>query len=219
MHNLKALVLLFLLATCSGYAMAQVASSDSAYIADATYRINKIYKLLDQQTEPPMNPRLVEEMNMLSAIEPKISDKSTLADIEQVQDAYDNKIKEMDEKKKIQDAITAKKQAEQDSIKTAKAEAQRKEEAEATAKEAKRHQTKILIIGIVVAVAMFVANQLIQRFRNLKTQRSIKEMQQNATHQAENKVKRKVEGEVRKQINQTTNSLQHKPKNGKRISI
>lgn len=218
MRNIKTLVLLILLATCSSYAMAQVASSDSAYIAEATYRINKIYKLLDQQTDLPMTD-VEDEMNLLRIIEPKITDKSTLADIEQLQRACKEKEKELNEKKQQQEAIDAKKQAEQDSIKAAKAEAQRKEEAEAMAKETKRHQTKILIIGIVVAVAMFVANQLIQRFRNLKTQRSIKEMQQNATNQAGNKVKRKVEGEARKQINKTTNPIPHKPKNGKRISI
>ena len=223
------------------FALGSVSAQERNYEKEALSRIKRIHQMLEQQTQLPPDELLRMEMLKLGEIEPMIEDGEIKDQIEQTYRDYDNKIRELNEEAAAQakakeeaEIARAEEKEKQESLKAAQAEEKRKEEEEAKAKEEKKQRTTLIITGIAVAIALFVSNQLIQHLRNLKTQRSIKEMQQNATNQAGNTAKRKAEGEIKKEVSKATNPIRQKEKtafrkavgktgtnkgNGKRISI
>ena len=212
MRNLKILTILFLLATALGV-LAQETPRD--YDSEALNRIKRIHRLLEQQTELPFDKTLEMEISNLTNIEHNIEDKDIQKKIDQIWEEYDDKKKELKAQAAKQAeaqaaaqaaaqkaAIAA--QAERDSINRAKEEAKQEEIRE----KEKKHQNRLIILGIIAAVVMFVSNQTIQTIRNKKTQRSIEQMQQNATKQIKNRVRSKVDAESSKGVSKATGTIQ-----------
>ena len=220
MRKLKSLTLLFLIATC-GSLMAQEITRD--YEKEAQNHISTIYQLLDRQTELPFDDFLISEMSKLNELKPNIENEKVLAQIQRVIDDYYDKMSELKEQaaaqaKAKEDAAKAEAQAqaEQEAQKAAQAEKDRKAEEEAKAAEAKKSRNTMIIIGVILAVALFGANQLIQHLRNMKTQRSIMEMQKNATNPTSNPIEKKVEGGIRREMSKAAGRARQQGKNAAR---
>lgn len=212
MRNLKFLTILFFVAISSG-ALSQETPRD--YDNEALSRIKRIHRLLEQQTQLPFDKTLDMEMSKLYDIEPNIEDRDIQKKIEQIYDEYDDKTKELKAQAATQAAAQAaakaqqeKAQKVQDSIKQAEADAKQ----EKIREEEKKRQNRLIILGVIAAVVMFISNQVIQTVRNKKTQRNIEQMQRNATTQVENRAKRKVAGEIRREVSQTTSQVRQKGK-------
>lgn len=212
MRNLKFLTILFLFAIGSSV-FSQEASRD--YESEALSRMKRIHRLLEQQTQLPFDKSLETEISKLTDIESMIEDKDIQKKIEQTYQEYDDKTKELKEQAAAQATAQAaakaqqeKAQKVQDSIKRAEEEIRQEE----IRKQEKKRQNRLLVIGIIAAVVMFISNQVIQTVRNKKTQRSIEQMQRNATKQVENRAKRKVEGKIRSEVYKTTSQVRKKGK-------
>ena len=88
------------------------------------------------------------------------------------------------------------------------------DESEAKAKEEEKSKKKrniwMIIGGIMLAILLFVGNQVMQSFRNIRTQRSMMQMQQDAAKRAQNMARSKAKSEIRKQTNKVTNQIKKK---------
>lgn len=87
-------------------------------------------------------------------------------------------------------------------------------EEEAAAQTAKEKRRKIWMVvgGVLLGILIFVGNQVLQNFRNMKMQRNMMQMQQNAAAQAQNMAKKKVQGEIRKQTGKMAGQVKQKSK-------
>ena len=68
----------------------------------------------------------------------------------------------------------------------------------------------MIIGGVLLAILLFVGNQVMQSFRNIRTQRSMMQMQQDATKQAQNIARSKAQSEIRKQTHKVTGQVRKK---------
>ena len=71
----------------------------------------------------------------------------------------------------------------------------------------KRRTIWTVIGGILLAILMFVGNQIFVHFRNLRSQKGIEEMQAKIVRQAENQAKRRARSMVRSKISQAENKI------------
>ena len=76
----------------------------------------------------------------------------------------------------------------------------------------KKRTIWMIIGGALLAILLFVGNQVMQSFRNIKTQRSIMQMQQNATRQVTGNAKRRVAGIIHNKTHQAMNVTRNKGK-------
>ena len=83
---------------------------------------------------------------------------------------------------------------------------------EAQEKKDKERKRNIWMIvgGALLAILLFVGNQVMQSFRNIRTQRSMMQMQQDAAKRAQNMARGKVQNEIRKQTNKVTGQVRKK---------
>ena len=231
MGKLKTFAILFFVVTCIG-----VTAQERNYDKEALNHINTINQLLERQTEIPFDNFLESEMSKLNDLKPLIEDERLLHQIDLTIDAYYDKMKELKEAaaaeaqaKASAEKAEAEAQAKRDSTNAAQAAQQQKEEQEAKAKEEKKSRNTLIIVGALLAVSMFGANQLIQHLRNKKTQRSILDMQKTAT-QAGSAVQKKAEsgakqeltklkGQARQKGKDAVKRATRKPGNNNRISI
>ncbi len=175
--------------------------------------VNSIKDYLPNQTELPFGTVLQGEINTLLDLQKKVSDeeligviKKTLKECElkeqelkaasaaAAQQAQDDAKKEMERQQKEQ-------QAREDSIAAVQ---QQQAEAE------KKRNIWMIIGGIILAILGFIGNQVLQHFRNIRSQRSMMEMQQDIVTRAENEAKRHAQNYTRNKTNQMVNSTRRK---------
>ena len=212
MRKLRILALFFLIAA-SGVLSAQEGTRN--YDKEALNHINTINQLLERQTELPFDKFIESELSKLNDLKPQIEDEKLLRQIDLTIDAYYEKMDELKEAaatKESEARAAAEAKAKQDSTNAAQAAQQLKEEQEAKEKEEKKSRNIMIIVGAVLAVAMFGANQLIQHLRNKKTQRSIMDMQKTAS-QAGSTIQKKAESRVRKETTKLAGQARQKGKN------
>lgn len=96
-------------------------------------------------------------------------------------------------------------------VEEAKAEVSKLEAKEKEEEASKKKRTIWMIIGgALLAILLFVGNQVLQSFRNQRTQRSMMKMQQDATKRAQSMARSKIQGEIRKQTNKATGQVRKK---------
>lgn len=195
--------------------------------------INSIMSSLPFQDTLPMESTLERKVDKLVDIQSEIKDDAILSKIEATQNAYNAKKKELEkkiagiEKLKADDNAFTNCSSKEDyerylkqnpngkHVEEAKAKV---DELEAKAKEEEDSKKKrniwMIIGGVLLAILLFVGNQVMQGFRNRRTQRSMMQMQQDATNRAKNMARSKAKSEIRKQTNKVTSQVR---KNGQTI--
>lgn len=185
-----------------------------------TSQINTVLALLDAQQRLPFSDGLQYEINKLRDYRDRTSDKVLLSRINRTLTKCE--VKKLDlENAEIQQQA----QAEKEAAELAKAEREReqqllqeqeqirRQEAEAT----KKRNIWTIIGGAILAVLCFVGSQISQHIRSVKNQRSLAQMQDNLTRQAENRVKNiarsqvnKTVGDVKRKVRQTGREMLQK---------
>lgn len=157
---------------------------------------NSVMSLLRLQTKLPFDDELKSNFSNLNRLSHKVKDDRVRSRVEEAIEAYREKQKELEmveeAKKEEADRLIMeekeKERARQDSI----AEAQKIE----TEKQQKRNLWMI-IGGVILAVALFVGNQLAQTLRNKRTEKNMHDL----ARQAEEKAKRQARQRIQTKIN------------------
>ena len=182
---------------------------------EAQIRINRVTDLIKEQRKLPIAEELTHEVSMLRELRYKIMDRTLSNKIAEVLSDYDTKKQELEAKaesdaQKAQEAAALeaklekeRAQARQDSINAV---------AEQKAEEQQQRNLWMIIGGVVLAILGFVGNQVLQHFRNVKSQKNIMEMQQSMAKKAESEAKRRAESLVKSQTSQMTNDVKNKAK-------
>lgn len=180
---------------------------------EAQIRINRVADLIKEQRKLPMAEELTHEVSMLRELRYKITDRNLSNKIAETLADYDSKKQELEAKaesdaQKAQEAaaLEAKHekeqaQARQDSINAV---------AEQKAEQQQQRNLWMIIGGVVLAILGFVGNQVLQYFRNVKSQKNIMEMQQSMAKRAESEAKRRAESLVKSQTNKMANDVKNK---------
>jgi hypothetical protein len=211
--------------------------SSFSFEEEARQRIAHINTSLDYQ-EGAFSQDLINEIANLAGLKEKVKDKNVLKAIDETLAKCDQKREELKQQAKQQEAINEQKEknaqedAEFRNCRTIedyehflnlnpdskyKAEAEKnRDELKAKKEEEDGKQKKrtiwMIIGGALLAVLLFVGNQVMQNFRNIKTQRSIMQMQQNATRQVTGNAKRRVAGIIHNKTHQAMNVTRNKGK-------
>ena len=189
----------------------ELSEDEANVLASANYILDE----LQNAKGLPFSETLVTEVEGLKKLKYKMQNPEIVARIDQALNAFEEKKKELEEKAAA-DAAAAQIEAQrQDSI--ARAEALQKEQEEKAAAEEKEQQQRkrniwMIIGGALLAILLFTGNQILQSYRNKKTQRSMMQMQQNAVKQAQNTARRKVESEIRAKTSGALNQTKGKGK-------
>jgi len=185
-------------------------------IDEANILINKVSDLLSEQDEYPFSDELRQAISSLRDRSYRITDRKVSSTISELLSSCKSKEDELKDKANRKAAAAAREAelqaklaeeralARQDSI---AAVAQQKAEKE------KKRNLWLIIGGVILAILGFVGNQTLQHFRNLKNQRSIMEMQENAVRRAENEAKRRARNSVQRQANKVQNDAKRKVRN------
>lgn len=191
--------------------------------------IKGIDKDLPRQDKLPMESTLERKIENLVDLQAKIKNEDIIKKIDETLEAYNSKKKELEkelakveERKADNDAFnscTTKEQYESylkqhpygSHVDDANA-AITKINNEAQEKKDKERKRNIWMIvgGALLAILLFVGNQVMQSFRNIRTQRSMMQMQQDAAKRAQNMARGKVQNEIRKQTNKVTGQVRKK---------
>ena len=196
---------------------------------EALNLIDLINKELPRQDAYPMETTLVQKIDRLNELQPKIKKEEIVKDISKTLEDYNNKERELRNAKEESDRqkaddddfnnCTTKEQYESylkqhpngSHVDDANA-AITKINNEAQEKKDKERKRNIWMIvgGALLAILLFVGNQVMQSFRNIRTQRSMMQMQQDAAKRAQNMARGKVQNEIRKQTNKVTGQVRKK---------
>ena len=182
---------------------------------EAQIRINRISDLLQEQRKLPLAEELTHEISMLRELRYKITDRNLSSKIAETLANYDIKKQEL-EAKAEQDARKAQEEAAQEA-KLEKELAQARQDsinaiAEQKAEKQQQRNLWMIIGGVALAILGFVGNQVMQHFRNLKSQKNIMEMQQSMAKKAESEAKRRAEALMKNQTRQVANEVKQKAK-------
>lgn len=191
--------------------------------------VKSINKELPCQDTMPLDITLEMNVKNLIDIQYKIDNDDIAKMIDETLEAYKGKKKELEKamsernkQKADNDAFTncntkeeyefyLKQHPKGSHVEEAKAKI---DELEAQAKEEEKSKKKrniwMIIGGVLLAILLFVGNQVMQSFRNIRTQRSIMQMQQDATKRAQNMARSKTQSEIRKQTNKVTGQVRKK---------
>ena len=191
--------------------------------------INSINKSLPYQDTLPMESTLERKIENLVDLQAKIKNKEIIKKIDETLDAYNMKKKELEKaiaesnkQKEDNDAFTGCSTKEQyelylkqhpngSHVEEAKAMVTQLEtEAQIEKDKEKKRNIWMIIGGVLLAILLFVGNQVLQSFRNIRTQRSMMQMQQDATKRAQNMARGKAKSEIRKQTNKVTGQVRQK---------
>ena len=185
---------------------------------EALSLIGSIMSSLPRQDTLPMESTLERKVDNLVDLQSKIKDKHIARQIEETLTAYNDRKKELGKKiegraKQIAEdnAFTncntkeeferyARQYPNGRHVDKAKEKIQEFDDKAKEEEKSKKKRTIWMIIGgALLAILLFVGNQALQSFRNMRTQRSIMQMQKEATSRAESKARSKVQGEISKQ--------------------
>lgn len=142
-----------------------------------------------------------------------ISDRKLDERISEVLDECKRKEKELKERKRVTEE-TEKLEVEQ-KAELERRQAQAREDSIKAmelqkAEEQKKQNIWLAIGGVLLAVLIFVGNQLFQHFRNLKNQKSILDMQQSVVKRAEDEAKRRARNAAQSKVNQAKTEARRK---------
>lgn len=214
---------------------------------EALCSLNTAKELLAKQESLPFDDNLTEQIKFLQKQKhnSKISKSEIIQQIDQFLEQYDATKKALQEQAKAQELVAqeeAERKADDDAFvrciskddyeiyrKThpdgqhlEEAEAKiEKMEAEAKAKEEKEKKRNIWMIigGVLLAIMLFVGNQVLQSFRNIRTQRSMMQMQKDAENRAKSMARSKVQGTIRRQTGKAMNQARQKSRSAMRNAI
>ena len=191
--------------------------------------INSINSSLPYQEALPMESTLEKKVDILVDLQSKIKNQDIFKRIDETLESYNRKKKELERamaesnKQKADDeafnGCTTKEDYERyvkqnpdgNHVEEAKAEVSKLEAKEKEEEASKKKRTIWMIIGgVLLAILLFVGNQVLQSFRNQRTQRSMMKMQQDATKRAQSMARSKIQGEIRKQTNKATGQVRKK---------
>lgn len=186
----------------------------------ANNMINSIMSELPKQDTLPMKANIKREYDNLVDLKSSVKDKGILSSINATIDAYNEKEKELQnkiskaQKQKADDdafaGCSTKENFEQYArqfpngkhVDEAKAKISVLEEKEKQeAKDKQKRNIWMIIGGVLLAILLFVGNQVLQGVRNRRNQRNMMQMQKEATNRAQSMARSKIQGEVRKQTN------------------
>lgn len=210
----------------------EIEESLSEFDDEALMLIKLINKDLPYQDTLPMESMLERKIERLGDLQTKIKNEDITGMIDETLEAYNIKKKELE--KTIQE--NAKQKADNDAFNSCSSkesyevylkqhpngshveEAKEKiSEFEAKAKEEEEGKKKrtiwMIIGGALLAILLFVGNQVLQSFRNIRTQRSMMQMQEDATKRAQNMASNKAKSEIRKQTNKVANQTKKQGQN------
>jgi hypothetical protein len=209
--------------------------SSFSFDDEAKQRIAHVNTLLDFQ-EGAFSPDLINEIASLAALREKVKNKNVLKAIDETLAKCDEKRGELKQQAKHQEDINQ--QKEEDAQENTefrqcrtiedydhflklypnskhKAEAEKNREELKKKKEEEDSKQKkrtiwMIVGGGLLAALLFVGNQVMQSIRNIKTQRSIMEMQKSATREATGNAKRRVKSIMHNKAHQAMNVTRNK---------
>ena len=201
----------------------------SEFDDEALNLINSIMSSLPFQDTLPMEGTLERKVNNLVDLQSKIKNDDISNKIEATLAAYNGKKKELEKHKAEMEKQQADdnafmgcstkedferymkqhpngKHVEESKAKVDELEAKAKQE-----EDSKKKRTIWMIIGgVLLAILLFVGNQVLQSFRNKRTQRNMMQMQRDAVNKAKTAASNKAQGEIRKQTNKATSQVKKK---------
>ena len=204
----------------------------SEFDDEALMLIKLINKDLPNQDTLPMESTFERKVEKLSDLQAKIKNEDIASMIDVTLEVYNNKKKELE--KTIQEK--AKQKADNDAFticstkeefelylkqhpngshvdeakaKISELEAKAKEEEDSK----KRRNVWMIVGGILLAILLFIGNQALQSLRNIRTQRSMMQMQEDATKRAQNMASNKAQSEIRKQTNKVAGQAKNRGQN------
>lgn len=212
---------------------------------NALWSLNTAIELLAKQESLPFEDNLVDEYKFLQKQKHKISKKEIIQKIDRFLEEYDATKKSLEKQAQAQAQAAqeeADRKADDDAfarcitkdnyeiykkthpngqhLEEATAQIKKLEEDAAAAKEKENKRTIWMIIGgVLLAILLFVGNQVLQSFRNIRTQRSMLQMQQDAENRAKNMARGKIQGTIRKQTGKAMNQARQKGKTAVRSTI
>lgn len=198
--------------------------------------ITKVKTMLDYQDNTSFSPELINQISELKQLKSKVSSAKLRQEIEQVLESCDAKREELNKKAEEQEVIEKQKAAEAmddaefrncrtiedyehylknnpDGKHRSEAEAEKADlEGQKKAQEDKQHKRTVWMIigGALLAILLFVGNQVMQSFRNIKTQRSIMQMQKDVAGQAAGTAKRRAKSLIRNKTHTAMNATRNK---------
>lgn len=189
---------------------------DNDDVTKALTSIRMIRQLLETETELPFSQTIIMELSNLRSIQDRVKDPEVLSKINDVFLEFNNKEHELKEAQKAA-SLSAQAQ-EQNLIAQQKAEEEAKmKEAEEKAKLQEEKQQKrtlwMIIGGVILAVLGFVANAVFKYFREIKNQKSIMQMQESLSKQAEHEAGRRTREIVRNKVHKVANDGKNKIRN------
>ena len=154
---------------------------------EAKILINKVSDLLSEQEEYPFSDELKQAISSLRDRSYRITDRDISSKISDLLSSC--KLKEENLKRKADAAAeaTAKEAELKAKLEEERAIARQDSiavEAKQKAEEEKKQNRWLMIGGVILAILAFVGNQAFQHFRNVKNQKSIMQMQENAVKRA-----------------------------------
>ncbi len=182
--------------------------ADNEETVRALSSMQMIRQLLASETELPLSQTLQMEIYNLRSLKDRIKDVSVMERINEVLMLCNDKERELKDAQK--EASLAAQAQEQAMI------AQQKDEEEARLKEAdektrlqeerQQKQTLWMVIGgVILAILFFIGNAIFKHFRDIRNQKSIMEMQESLTKQAEHEARRRSKEIVRNKAHQMAN--------------
>jgi hypothetical protein len=242
------------------YQVEEIEETVSEEETNALNNLKLAKELLAKQESVPFEDILVDVYNNLQKQKYNVDKTKITQEIERFIEQYDTKKKDLEKQAKEQE-LAAQEQAQAQAL-AAQEEAERKadyddyahclkkddyeiylkthpngqykKEATEKIKELKNRNIWKIIGGVLLAILLFVGNQVLQSFRNIRTQRSMMQMQKDAENRAKNMARSKAQGAIRRQTGKAMNQARQKSKtavhnaidkgknktgNNKRISI
>ena len=191
--------------------------------------IKSINKSLPYQDTLPMESTLERKIENLVDLQSKIKNEDIIKMIDETIDDYNSKKKELERaiaesnKQKADDNAFATCNSKEDyeiymkqypngsHVEAAKSKvAELDDKAKKDDDDRKKRNIWMIIGGVLLAILLFVGNQVLQSFRNIRTQRSMMQMQQDATNRAQNMARSKAKSEIRKQTTKATGQVKKK---------
>lgn len=191
--------------------------------AESVYdQIEYAKELLDMQTKLPFSESLICEIASLRKMSRNVEDKQLTRAIQNCLDAYDQKKMDLELAEEIE-AQRVKAEAEQKELEKQqelKAEQERIEaEQKKQAEEERKRSLWMTIGGVILAIVCFIGNQVLQHFRNLRSQRSMLEIQQDLTQRAEAEAKRHARNYTRRKVSDVVNSAKRGTQDAVRAKV
>ncbi len=182
--------------------------ADNDDVTKALSSIGLIRQLLESETELPFSQTLTLEIQSLRALKDRINDDAVIEKINTLFIDLNQKEKDLKEAQR-QASLSA--QAQQQALQAQQLQEEEKRqkaaEEEARMREEKQQKRTFLMIigGVLLAVVGFIGNAVFKHIRDVNNQKSIMQMQESLTRQAQNEAGRRSREIVRNKAHQMAN--------------